>query len=277
MRKLWIFAVVSCLMCAGTAGETLHTLPWSKRLNNPERFDRNSSGRMTVSYDEAEQAVRFDVQFDRKNDFWVYPRLRLQGEESLVDVDEIRFEFRAEQPEGSRGYAHAYFMFFGSKPYVTLPAPKEQWQSVTVRVADFITDPAAVKQIAIGMNPRSSRLTYWIRNLRMLSRKPFALPLDTAEMVVPAAPGTVFTQGEPLEFSLESSVAAPARWTLKEWRGRVLRSGDWPESGKGKLLLDALPDGYYFLTLDSGTLKFTGSRSFAVVPDPAPPRNCGNR
>lgn len=269
MNRFCMIACAVAVAAADLAAAELQTLWWSKRLNAPERFDRNSSGRVTVSRDEAEQAVRFDVEFTPETDFWVYPRLRFRGGESFAGVDEIRFEFKAKQQGQPGGYKHAYLMFNSAMPYVALPTPKEEWQQVVIPVAGSVKDPAAVNHIAIGMNPRSPRLTYWIRNLELRSSRPRAIVPDTAEIVIPAAPGTVFTQEEPLEFSLESSVASPVRWTLKDWRGKVLRTGDWPEGGKGKLRLDSLPDGYYLLTLESDTLKFSGSRSFAVVPSPS--------
>ena len=93
--------------------------------------------------------------------------------------------------------------------------------------------------------------------------------IDTAAAIVPVAPGTVFTQGEPLNFSLEAAAARPAKWVLADWQGRMLRSGEWPGEGKGVLTLAALPDGYYTLALETPGAEFSGLRSFAVVPDPA--------
>lgn len=96
-----------------------------------------------------------------------------------------------------------------------------------------------------------------------------AAPFDTADAVAAHAPGSVFTQGEPLRFSLKPYAASPLKWTLRDWRNRELRSGDWPGAGKAELTLAALPDGYYILTVESPEAAFDGFRSFAVVPDPA--------
>lgn len=84
---------------------------------------------------------------------------------------------------------------------------------------------------------------------------------DTAEVLVAAAPGAAFLQGEALEFTLKQPVVPPVEWTLRNWRNEVLRR---ESSNGGKLLLPPLPNGYYRLELSG----FTGSRSFAVVPDP---------
>jgi len=90
---------------------------------------------------------------------------------------------------------------------------------------------------------------------------------DVADAVVAAAPGTAFIQGEPLQFTRKPSAAVPAKWTLKNWKDETLRSGDWP--GDGPLTLATLPNGYYNLELAADGAKFTGFRSFTVVPDPA--------
>ena len=63
MNRFCMIACAVAVAAADLAAAELQTLWWSKRLNAPERFDRNSSGRVTVSRDEAEQAVRFDVEF----------------------------------------------------------------------------------------------------------------------------------------------------------------------------------------------------------------------
>ena len=49
----------------------------------------------------------------------------------------------------------------------------------------------------------------------------------------------------------------------------LLREGSWPENGRGTLTLPQLPNGYYTLEVSSDKASFAGSRSFAVVPDPA--------
>ena len=62
MKFLTGLLSVACLAAACSAPE-LRPLPWSERLNTASRFDHNSSGRLTISNDAAEKAVRFDVEF----------------------------------------------------------------------------------------------------------------------------------------------------------------------------------------------------------------------
>ena len=44
---------------------------------------------------------------------------------------------------------------------------------------------------------------------------------DTAEVLVAAAPGAAFLQGEALEFTLKQPVVPPVEWTLRNWRNDV--------------------------------------------------------
>ena len=242
-------------------------LPWSEGICKAANFKTSSSGKMTVSDDAKEKAVRFDVEFKPGTDFWAYPVLNLKGE-SLVGVGQIRFEFKAEQGNPDAGYRCAYVMIGNEKPYFTLPAPKAEYQAVTIDVVKAVKDPSAVKALKIGMNPKDAKLTFFIRNLEFLSGSKSSAAFDTADAVAVAAPGAAFVQGEPLEFKRKSSAAVAAKWMLKNWKNEVVRTGDWP--GEGMLTLDALPNGYYKLELDGGDAgEFTGFRSFAVVPDPA--------
>lgn len=266
MNKGLISAIAACLSAAAiTAGE-LQPLPWSKGLNVPERFDRHSSGKVAVSYDRKEQATRFDVEFSPGSRFWCAPRLWLERD-AFADAKIIRFDFKVEQQAESREQVAASLVFNSAPPYFPLPEPKPEWQTVTVDLEKLSSKPAEVDNIAIAMNPKTPKLTYWIRNLEILGNRTGPAVADAAAAVTVAAPGAVFTQGEPLDFSLDAA-AGPVTWSLADWQGKELRSGNWPDGGRGKLTLAALPDGYYMLTLQSPGTKFHGFRSFAVVPDP---------
>ena len=76
------------------------------------------------------------------------------------------------------------------------------------------------------------------------------------------APGTVFLAGEELMFSLSPQAPGEGQWILRDWKDEKLREGNF--SGRD-FRLPPLENGYYKLEV-SGV---PGSRSFAVVPDPA--------
>lgn len=271
MKKLGSLA--ACVAAGALMAGEILVLPWSAGLNRVERFEKNSSGKLIVSRDTKENAIRFDAEFSPGTDFWCYPRLRLRSGESLEKAQAIRFEFRAEQKNPDAGYQCAYVMFENGMPYFPLPAPKPEYQQITIPLADAVKNPGAVRQLRIGMNPRSEQLTFFVRNIEVLGDPAEQPPVDAAEAVTAHAPGAAFIQGEPLRFKLTSLAVAAPRWTLKNWKGETIRSGSWPQE-KQELLLEPLPNGYYTLELASDRQKFSGFRSFAVVPDPAAyPRN----
>lgn len=244
---------------AFTAAAELKPLPWSGNLCRAVRFEANSSGTMCISDVPAERAVRIEVEFPPGADRWAYPYLRLRAPESLAEVEQIRFEFRTET-EVKCHFAHV--MFGEEKPYFNLPAPKKEYQAVTIDVASAVRHPETVTVLRIGMNPAASKLTYYIRNLEFLSSREPARITDASLAVVASAPGAAFLQGEPLKFNLRPLAAQPSQWTVRNWKNETVRQGVW--SGT-ELVLGPLPNGYYALELAG----FIGARTFAVVPDPS--------
>ena len=169
MMKLIVVAY-SLLAAVAAVAAAPRPLPWSEGICKAANFKANSSGKMTISDDAKEHAVRFDVEFKPGTGFWAYPVLNLKGE-SLADVETIRFEFKAAQENPDAGYLCAYVMIGGEKPWFSLPAPKREYQAVTIDVAKTVKDPGAVKKIRIGMNPKDAKLTFFIRNLEFLGEK----------------------------------------------------------------------------------------------------------
>ena len=160
-------------------------------------------------------------------------------------------------------------MFEKERPYFKLPKPKPEYQSVTIDLAKAVKNPAAIRQLQIGMNPLSDKLTFFIRNIEVLGNPEKQPPCQTAEAIVVHAPGTVFVQNEPLRFTFKQRTFQAPEWILKNWKGEIIRTGIWPQTAKRELLLPPLPNGYYTLHLSSNRQKFSGLRSFVVVPDPA--------
>ncbi|MBR4902710.1 MAG: hypothetical protein IKZ46_17350, partial [Victivallales bacterium] len=62
-----LLAILSVAAFAQTA-----VFPSQEDLMNPQKWTKNSSGAMTISFDEAEQALRFDVIFAPNVDKWIY-------------------------------------------------------------------------------------------------------------------------------------------------------------------------------------------------------------
>lgn len=260
---LFLFTGFATLLSAGE----LRPLPWSEATNRASRFEASSSGDMTISDDPAENALRFDVKFQEGSDFRASCILHLES--SLAGVEQIRFEYKAQIELPEQTIQRSYVMFGNEQPVYTIPLPKtDQYTSVLIPVPKAVRDPASVREMRIGMDPHVPELTFFIRNLEFLTTKTFAPPFDAADAIAVSAPASAFVQGEKLEFRLKPYAAEAASWKLRNWKHEVLNEGSWPENGRGVLVLPELPNGYYTLELASPTAEFTGSRSFAVVPDP---------
>ena len=67
---------------------------------------------------------------------------------------------------------------------------------------------------------------------------------QTAALIQAKAPATVFTLKEPLLFTLKEPGLLPLRWELKDWHGKTLKKGNWPEGDTSTLELEALSTGY---------------------------------
>lgn len=180
-------------LLSSAAGAELRLLPWSENVCRAARFEANSSGRMRITDDPAEKAVRIEVEFPPGADRWVYPYLRLRAPESLAGVERIRFEFRTETEVTCR-FAHV--MFGEEKPYFKLPAPKTEYQAVTIDVASAVRRPETIAALRIGMNPDAPKLTWFIRNLEFFGTREPARVTDASLAVDAGAPGAAFLQGE---------------------------------------------------------------------------------
>lgn len=97
---------------------------------------------------------------------------------------------------------------------------------------------------------------------------PESRPVDTTNILEAKAPGAAFIQGEALTFSLKPSAGISGKWVLRDYAGEVIRQGEWPDNGKGNLVLEPLSNGYYKLEFLSDDTKVLAASSFAVVPDP---------
>jgi hypothetical protein len=160
-------------------------------------------------------------------------------------------------------------MFSGEPRYFELPAPKAEFQKVSIDVRAAVKDPKAVKAIRIGMNPLDAKLMFEIRKLEFLRSVKTGARTDVSEALKAAAPGSVFLAGEALAFELSATAPEASGWKLLNWKDQTLREGAWPAERGRSLVLDPLPNGYYKLKLSSEEGSFEGFRSFAILADPA--------
>ncbi|WP_294478410.1 hypothetical protein [uncultured Victivallis sp.] len=265
MKRICILAAVVAAEILAAAADGLRPLPWSAGLNDPARFQAHSSGESRITSG-GKGVVRIEAEFPAGVDRWCYQKLTFRKPvENFEDAEELRFEIKFDPDP--KGFRHVFLMMDGHPNYA-LPKPDGSWQKVAVNFKEAKIDPAGVSTIQIGANPGGNRLSYRLRNIEVLSSRPWRPEFDAAAVVVAAAPGTMFFETEPLSFSLLDGIPAPASWTLRDSQGNLIRTGKWP--ARGGLRLNRLPRGYYTLEFEGkGGVSFSGERSFGVVANPA--------
>ena len=147
-----------------------------KMLNwqDPARWRANSSDgdKTTISFNEQEKALQLRVVFPKGKAGWCYPEYILDPSESLAGAIGVVFEIKA-GPEIKKGVSYTALMAVlgtekerGNAFWLRFPTVSDQWESRTVIFGGF--DPAEVKMLRIGMNPKCDDFTYYIRNVKVI-------------------------------------------------------------------------------------------------------------
>lgn len=143
-------------------------------MQDAGNWKANSSGRMVIANDPAEQAIRFETKFSGRRDRWVYPTYELQlPQESLKGANSIVFDVKAEPSD------KVLFMLTMTvtqdeqgkfrTEHLRMPKPSGDWKTCQVSLSK--TNPERIVKIRIGLNPNTDSITYWIRNIRILYNK----------------------------------------------------------------------------------------------------------
>jgi hypothetical protein len=145
--------------------------------SSPKEWGKNTSAdSFCATWDAAEHAIRFDVEWKNQNvDRWFYPVYKLKlPRENLVGADMIQFEVKSDQNKVENDFAASNLMLvFGDRPraktFLHYSAPLGSWEKRYVELANV--DPLAnVVAIRLGANPKGTRCSYWIRNLTILKK-----------------------------------------------------------------------------------------------------------
>lgn len=133
---------------------------------NPATWRKNSSGKMEISWDDKERAIRFDVTFPPDIDRWVYPELLVAGL-LPAGANGLSFEIKTDQAESEKSKSLVMLVEGDAKETgksISVPYTPSfgKWQKNFI---DLPISAEKIKQIRIGMNPRKDRITFWIRNL----------------------------------------------------------------------------------------------------------------
>ncbi len=134
---------------------------------DPREWQANASGKIKISRDIKEQAVRFDTAFNPTGkDFWAYPKINIGGIPG--NAKSLSFETRAIQPDPQSGYRCGYVMFPQLKKMIRYQ-PSANWQTVVIDLPAHKIAGQEVSMVQIGVNPLSPNVTFWIKNLKFMT------------------------------------------------------------------------------------------------------------
>ena len=231
--------------------------------DRPEYWKKNSSGTMKIERDDAENAVRFQVEFKPGTDYWAYPELKLPSGGIPADAKYLVFEAKMTQQDPGAGYSRVYVMF-GYKGGNISWTPSTEWQQVVIDLDARKVDLSQMKALRIGAHPKSPGLTFSIRNVEFHFAPPSPNLRQTGKLLRSTAPAMLFTDNVPLRFTVTEKLPG-ASYKVLDCYDREVAAGEVPESGSFEL--PKLPRGYYRIVLSAPGERFRGVRSFSVIPD----------
>lgn len=115
--------------------------------------------------------MRFDVEWKpgTSRGAWFFPVHDLKRpEESMADGKMLEFEVKTAQDKVENDFSEVVAMAVyrdGHVRYLPYQPPNREWG---VRRVSVPADAADIVALRFGVTPRGRRLTYWIRNVRML-------------------------------------------------------------------------------------------------------------
>ena len=141
------------------------------RLERPEAWKRNDSGNSySCTWDEEEKAVRFDVTWDISSGVWFFPvhEFDFGDSESFEGARYMEFEVRNEQDKVENDmFCVEVMCLYKDKPRGSLKfkSPGKHWERRRVMLPE---DAGKMTGFRIGGLISGHKLTYWIRNFRIL-------------------------------------------------------------------------------------------------------------
>ena len=138
------------------------------------KWTRNDSAdTYDIAWDEAEQAIRFEVEWKTPGvGRWFYPVLSLPLG-TLDGAMRASFEVKSAQDKIENDFGSAHFMLVrgkkGGSPaeWLTYSSPIGTWERRYVELS-ACPNLGEVDAVRIGANPSGMRLTFWVRNIVLL-------------------------------------------------------------------------------------------------------------
>ena len=141
---------------------------------DPAKWTRNDSAdTYAIAWDEAEQAIRFEVEWKTPGvGRWFYPVLQLPPG-TLDGAMRASFEVKAAQDKVENDFGEANLMLVrgekGGSPadWLRYQPPIGTWERRYVELSSC-PDLGEVDAIRLGANPQGMRLTFWVRDISAL-------------------------------------------------------------------------------------------------------------
>ncbi len=151
---------------------------------DPKEWSRYASAdTFKVSWDEAEQAVRFDAAWKNSGtDRWFYPTYRLKlPEESLAGAQAIEFEVKSAQNKVENDFKSSILWFLYADPVEParrrgFRSPIGEWEKRRITL-DSDLRLGKVTAIRLGANPKGTQCTLWVRNVKVVRPGEDASPI----------------------------------------------------------------------------------------------------
>jgi len=138
-------------------------------VDSPGAWIRNTSAdTYAVCYDKEEGGLRFDVSWPMSATVgrWFFPIHELKRGETLKGAKFMAFDVKTSQDKVENDVGEALLMLVrkdGSSRYLPYGHPTFNWETRYVRLpADEWT------AFRVGVTPQGRRLSFWIRNVRLL-------------------------------------------------------------------------------------------------------------
>ncbi len=138
----------------------------------------DSAGRSMVSWDDDEDALRFDWEWLDGKGRWAYPYYHLADDETLAGARVLSFEVKSAQDKLENDFSRAYVMLGGGE--LPFQPPNGNWERRYVELPAEGLD--AVREFRLGANPNGRKVTFWLRNVSIMR---------PAEDINPASAGSL--------------------------------------------------------------------------------------
>ena len=151
------------------------------QTDKPENWRKNTSADLfSVTWDEQEKALRFDLEWTNpETDRWFYPEYVLKlPAESFAGAEMLSFDVKSVQDKVENDFKHNLVMLVqedvherGQSVNFSYSPPLTQWENRSIPLNNKDNRLADTKVLRIGANPIGMKISFWIKNVRILKNK----------------------------------------------------------------------------------------------------------